>query len=502
MTLKKMVFNVAISSIFITQSAVAQTVCNGIPKWDSKTIYNKPNEQVQYQQKLYHQLYWAQGTAPDQSSSWKYDDDCRYLPEQKDHVIVSMKTQVKGPIAFIDPTSNQSYLLAPGQSSIDLPFDTPRTYYISAPGGAIKPNTFVAKQTNDLLSLQYDSYQNQPALVGYLPASWGVPITISQAAQMGYNIIPVAFGEISDTNISLAQDQFVAYTHWGTMNDSTRAQIRADILSAKANDKLRYVLLSLGGQNGGTTLPSSTTEQTTLAKNTIALLNTYGFDGLDFDKENASDDNGQRMDQFIKILKSMKLSNGQTPIVTAAPQLNSVVAGDVTQVGLVSTGTSQAFNQAIVNGDFDYLLIQAYNTGRGSNVINESGVAADETQAQYISNALRYLEKGYPGQVAVGGEFQTIKIPPKTKIIIGEPASPDSANAFSIFHGSSADKPYQAMYKQFNSLVDEPQYGGIMVWDINHDAQNQCEFAKTLAPITSKSFVSCAQASEITPQNT
>ena len=166
--------------------------------------------------------------------------------------------------------------------------------------------------------------------------------------------------------------------------------------------------------------------------------------------------------------------NGKTAIISAAPQLNGV--NQITDVTLVTTGTSQDYKIAVENGDFDYLFLQDYNTGANSNVIYYNHQAIDETMSNYIIASYYYL-------IGKSDTKQTlIYIPSNTLLVPGEPANAASGGQATVFNNGSTHI-YQDMASSYQSLVGQSQFGGAMTWSINNDVATQCQFAKAMSRV-------------------
>ena len=305
--------------------------------------------------------------------------------------------------------------------------------------------------------------QDSIVLAGYLPVSWGSnPPTISKAADMGYNIVLAAFVEIkSGQPIKFTDNVFIPYGGWNDTADSPKVveDIKNDIEYAKANG-LKYALASIGGEHN-TFDPGANADYDALADKTIAFLDKYGFDGIDFDLEVVpSSVTGESVKSFIEALKA----KDPDIIITSAPQVNEVGG----KLDYVNTGEQQVYNDALKAGLFDYMFVQAYNTGnnyvdqQGNKCAAGSANCYDQLSARFIENSFYALQKLTPAN---------------TKIVIGQPATKASAGAATVFNGQDSSRPYNAMCESYQDLNGQTQYGGSMTWEITHDSNNNYQFA-------------------------
>ncbi len=76
----------------------------------------------------------------------------------------------------------------------------------------------------------------------------------------------------------------------------------------------RFVILSVGGQNGSITLGNSTAV-TNFVNSAYALIQQYGFDGIDIDLENAIN-----VANLESALRQLSAKVGPNLIITMAPQ--------------------------------------------------------------------------------------------------------------------------------------------------------------------------------------
>ena len=164
----------------------------------------------------------------------------------------------------------------------------------TTPSPAVISNGIISGQT---LTVKNSAVSNNGLMVGYLNQYY-VPgddyVTISQAAQAGYNVQVIAFATLSaDAPMQLTGNMFLAYTGSMTFAQCSQAEpyIMNDIAVAKQKYGLKYVLISVGGAANSFTFPSgmTTAQINAMAQNVVNFLNQYGIDGIDFDVDLRND---------------------------------------------------------------------------------------------------------------------------------------------------------------------------------------------------------------------
>ncbi len=374
------------------------------------------------------------------------------------------------PLSLSITNGTQNFSICQDQKNWNINLGTVPDYW-----GVITPTSFTANQNTQNIQIQYNNHPlNSGLLVGYLQ-NWGTPISISQAAQMGYNLEVLAFACLStETNqhpgctlgsVDFYNGNFPGY--------DTPEAMREDILKAKSLYGLKYVLASFGGATIKDTYPTDQTNSAALAASVISFLNTYGLDGVDLDDEQSQNSDAPAMKLFLINLKSLKLANGQRPIISSAPQFNSVTLApppiNKTAFELVSTQTNTAYNDSLQAGLFDYVFVQGYNTP--GNFVND----CDEMMPCFITQA---------GGSYLANPLSEAAVPAATSIIMGEPASSTlTAAGAGVFQNNNIANPYQALANEYSLGILNPRLGGAMVWSINEDADAQCQFSQAIAPV-------------------
>lgn len=386
---------------------------------------------------------------------------------------------------------------------------TEKNRYLSS----VSPSNFIANKDGINLDVSYKK-ESSHYMVGYLNqyyGPWNQKVTISDAAQAGYNVIVIAFASgLSDAtpvttgarpNIQFYGDMFLAYTSYNTFDQTSLQKMLDDIQLAKDKYGLKKILVSVGGETGGISLDNKNLDN--MAENIRYFLNYYHLDGIDFDLEGAV--NPTLLKELIAKIKQKPLASGQMATLTAAPQLNQTNKEDKYSVSLVTTAMNQDYKEAVESGVFDMLFLQDYNTGKESNRIeyksdycngedDDGRLYCSEEMPGYIDASFYYLTQ------QTTSKQQLLNIPAQTLLVMGEPALQAAgglATVFSQWQPAPGQTVYSEMADIYGSLSSQPQYGGAMVWSINHDFNNDCQFAKSIAPSVTGVSPSYCQASGV-----
>ncbi|TPW76135.1 chitinase [Schumannella soli] len=132
-----------------------------------------------------------------------------------------------------------------------------------------------------------------------------------------YGIVAVAFADAVPATpgaISFTLDSGVA----GKLGYDTAA-FKSDI--AQLHSEGRKVVLSVGGQNGAISLPDAAAADA-FASSSLALMDEYGFDGVDIDLENAPD-----LENMTSALRQIAAVKGSDFVLTMAPETIYVQPG-------------------------------------------------------------------------------------------------------------------------------------------------------------------------------
>ncbi|WP_214105936.1 chitinase [Acrocarpospora catenulata] len=264
-----------------------------------------------------------------------------------------------------------------------------------------------------------------------------------------YDLIAIAFGEATSTpgQVTFALDPGLS----SALGGYTDAQFRADVQTLHSRGK--KVILSVGGEAGRVQVASAAAA-TQFANSVYAIMQSYGFDGVDIDLENGL--NAQWMGEALRQLRTKA---GANLIITMAPQT----------IDMQSTGM-EYFKLALAIKDILTVVhTQFYNSG--SMLGCDQSFAYSQGTVNFMTAlACIQLENGLrPDQVA-----------------LGLPAGPGAAGG-GVVSPSLVNQALTCLATRTNcgSFVPPrayPAIRGAMTWSINWDASNNWNFSRTVKP--------------------
>ncbi|WP_214326099.1 chitinase [Nonomuraea sediminis] len=327
--------------------------------------------------------------------------------------------------------------------------------------GACETHTYTVKAYNDVgesagtsTTATTAGCTSGPLPRHFLTGYWqnfvnpATPLKLS-AVPSEYDLIAVAFGESTSTpgQVGFALDPGLS----SALGGYTDAQFKADV--AALHQRGKKVILSVGGEKGNIQV-SSSAAATAFADSLYALMQSYGFDGVDIDLEN-----GLNATAMAQALRSLRAKAGSGLIITMAPQT----------IDMQSTGT-EYFKLALnIKDILTVVHTQYYNSG--------AMLGCDQAQA-YGQGTVNFmtalaciqLENGLrPDQVA-----------------LGLPAGPGAAGG-GVVSPALVNQALDCLAQRTGcgSFVPPrtyPDIRGAMTWSINWDASNGWNFSKTVKP--------------------
>lgn len=223
-----------------------------------------------------------------------------------------------------------------------------------------------------------DSTVPRHALTGY----WqnfdnGATVQKLRDVSSQYDIIAVSFADATPTpgQITFNLDPAVGY--------ASTADFKADIAAKKAAGK--SVILSVGGEKG-TISVNSDASATAFANSAYALMQEYGFNGVDIDLEN-----GLNPTYMTKALRQLAAKAGPKMVLTMAPQTIDMQS---TSGGYFQTALNVKDILTVVN-------MQYYNSG---SMLGCDGKVYSQGSVDFLTAlACIQLEGGLdPSQVGIG----------------------------------------------------------------------------------------------------
>ncbi len=259
-----------------------------------------------------------------------------------------------------------------------------------------------------------------------------------------YNLLAIAFAD----SVAGSPGSIEFNLDTAGLGGYTVDEFKADVAERQAAGGT--VVISVGGQNGHVSVTNAT-EAANFAQSTHALMQEYGFDGVDIDLEHGID--ATYMEQALRQLRDLA---GPDLIITMAPQTIDFQA------------PSYAYYQLAL-GIQDILTIvnmQYYNSG--SMLGCDQQVYAQGTVDFLTAQACIQLQAGLdPDQVG-----------------LGLPAVPSAAGGgYQPADNVTAALDCLATASRCGAFVpDQPwgPIGGAMTWSVNWDATNGFEFANVV----------------------
>ncbi|MEU0072171.1 glycoside hydrolase family 18 protein [Streptomyces sp. NPDC006332] len=252
--------------------------------------------------------------------------------------------------------------------------------------------------------------------------------------QSQYDIIAVAFADATTTPgaVTFTLDS-------AGLGGYTVDQFKADVKAKQAAGK--KVIVSVGGERGAVSVNDSTSA-TNFANSVHALMQTYGFDGVDIDLEN-----GLNATYMTQALRSLSSKAGPSLVLTMAPQTIDMQS------------TSNAYFRTALNLK-DILTVvnmQYYNSG---SMLGCDGKVYSQGSVDFLTAlACIQLEGGLsPSQVG-----------------LGLPASPSGAGSGYV-SPSVVNNALDCLTKgtgcgSFRPSRTYPELRGAMTWSTNWDAR-------------------------------
>ncbi|WP_283148649.1 chitinase [Silvimonas soli] len=433
--IKRMAFAV-LPALFVSSFAFS-AACS--PAWNAATAYVGGNT-ASFNGVNYTANWWTQNQEPDTNNGvtgtgqpWTSNGAC------------TGGTPTPTPTPTPAPTPTPTPAPTPTPTPAPTPTPTPAPTPTPTPTPAPTPTPTPAPTPSGSLP--------KHVLVGY----WqnfdnGAAVQTLAQVPTAYNVIEVAFANADTANdggISFDIDPGLAKAVTGGY---TNAQFAADIQTLHSQG--RFVVLSIGGQNGSITL-GNTTAVTNFVNTAYSLIQQYGFDGIDIDLEN-----GINVANLESALTQLHNKVGSNLIITMAPQTIDMLAG-IPGAGLyLQVARDLGSIITMVN-------TQYYNSGsmpgRDGKNYNQGTVDFITAQADTV---LQYLQ---PGQVG-----------------LGLPASASGASSGYVdpsIVNNAVDCLTQGTHcGTYIPVAKYPGLRAVMDWSTNWDASNNNNFANTVAP--------------------
>ncbi|MFJ8847340.1 chitinase [Streptomyces cyaneofuscatus] len=260
-----------------------------------------------------------------------------------------------------------------------------------------------------------------------------------------YDIIAVSFADATPTPGAVTFKLDTA-----GLNGYTDAQFRADIKAKQAQGK--NIIISIGGELG-TVRVDNDASATAFANSVYALMQDYGFNGVDIDLEN-----GLNATYMTKALRQLSAKAGSGLVVTMAPQT----------IDMQST-SGEYFKTALnIKDILTVVNMQYYNSG---SMLGCDGKVYSQGSVDFLTAlACIQLEGGLdPSQVGIG-------VPASTRGAGSGYVAPSIVNAAldCLAKGTNCGS--------FKPSKTYPSLRGAMTWSTNWDATAGNAWSKAVGP--------------------
>ncbi|MFD3413947.1 chitinase [Streptomyces cyaneofuscatus] len=260
-----------------------------------------------------------------------------------------------------------------------------------------------------------------------------------------YDIIAVSFADATPTPGAVTFKLDTA-----GLNGYTDAQFRADIKTKQAQGK--NIIISIGGELG-TVRVDNDASATAFANSVHALMQDYGFNGVDIDLEN-----GLNATYMTKALRQLSAKAGSGLVITMAPQT----------IDMQST-SGEYFKTALnIKDILTVVNMQYYNSG---SMLGCDGKVYSQGSVDFLTAlACIQLEGGLdPSQVGIG-------VPASTRGAGSGYVAPSIVNAAldCLAKGTNCGS--------FKPSKTYPSLRGAMTWSTNWDATAGNAWSKAVGP--------------------
>ena len=277
-----------------------------------------------------------------------------------------------------------------------------------------------------------------------------------------WDVIIVAFADnAGNGNISFTVDP----------NAGTDAQFIADVAAKRKAGK--KVVLSVGGQDGSISLDNAT-EVTNFVNSAYAIIQKYGFDGIDLDLETGVSQGTAIQTNIVTAMQQLKAKVGSSFYLSMAPEHPYV------QGGYVAFGSIWGAYLPIIDAlrnDLTEIHVQYYNNG-GFTYDNASNQGVQEGTVDGLVAGSLMLIEGFTTAYGTGWHFNGLR---PDQVAFGVPSGPSSANTGFVtptvvsstlncltrLTSCGTIKPAKAY----------PTFRGAMTWSINWDRHDGYDFS-------------------------
>ncbi|MGF1701633.1 Ig-like domain-containing protein [Photobacterium makurazakiensis] len=278
-----------------------------------------------------------------------------------------------------------------------------------------------------------------------------------------WDVIDIAFADTSHS--APGSNYFNLFSGDGGCPAIDAERFKQDIQLLQADG--RKIVLSLGGAEGTITLNNDASEQA-FVESLTAIVQEWGFDGLDVDYESGSGlVNGSEIQKRLpRALRSIQDKLGRDLYLTMAPEHPYVQGGYVS----VADGSVWGAYLPVINETrdmLDLLHVQLYNNG---GLEHPYGGTAPAGSVDMMVAAQKMLVEGFQTAYGQGPNFEPLR---DDQVSIGLPSGAKAAGSGqTTIADTNKALDCLVLGTQCDTVVPEKRYdnfGGVMFWSINWD---------------------------------
>ena len=277
-----------------------------------------------------------------------------------------------------------------------------------------------------------------------------------------WDVIIVAFADnAGNGNISFTVDP----------NAGSQAQFIADVAAKRKAGK--KVVLSVGGQNGSISLDNATMV-TNFVNSAYALIQKFGFDGIDLDLETGVSQGTTIQTNLVTAMQQLKAKVGSSFYLSMAPEHPYV------QGGYVAYGSIWGAYLPIIDAlrnDLTEIHVQYYNNG-GFTYDNASNQQVSEGTVDGLVAGSLMLIEGFTTAYGTGWHFNGLR---PDQVAFGVPSGTSSANT-GFVTPTVVNNTLTCLTRLTNCCSIKPAkayptFRGAMTWSINWDKHDGYNFS-------------------------
>lgn len=540
--MKKYLSTIAGVCLLFTSFASYALSCAGIPSWNSATAY-AGGSQVQEAGKAYKANWWSQGRNPTNYSGqwqeWTLLGVCDGVASSSANSIAPSSSRSSASLSSRVPSTSSSSSLRSSSSIVSSAFSssvmsgncaspqylagtsyalgqlvknvgneyrcTVAGWCSSSAAWAYAPGTGAHWQTAWELVRACTTASSSVVASSLLSSSSrsSVSSTSSSLGSGRYRIISgywhnfnngsgvIPLDQVSDAfdaiNISFAEPTGRAPGEIGFVLDAAFDPVafKAAIKAKQAAGK--KIIISIGGANGQVQLPTAAA-RANFVNSMKAIIDEYGFDGLDVDFEGHSlflnsGDNDFRnpttpvIVNLIGALKDLTAHYGDKFVLTMAPETFFVQLGYSFYGGTcISCDTRAGAYLPVIyalRDQLDWLQVQNYNSGAITGTDNKYHTMGG---ADFHIALIDMLLTGFK----VAGTNLTFPALRQDQVLIGLPANVNAGGGFTSV--ADVHTAMNCLIKTQGCTTYQPAQAwtnlrGLMTWSINWDKFNNYEFS-------------------------